>query len=224
MKVSKMMDMSKDYAMDAMDVAKDYLPSAHQLAKSKMKADAKIAKGISHAMPAKVKKMEIAKMILLPAAGAVAALLLAPKSGKELRKDIKNKFSDVTETSMEKAQEWKEVGMEKAQHLKEVSSEKAHDWKETGMEKAQDLKEAGTEKMSRVADQAKEMKDEYVGKAEEAFDSSDMENDPVVTEGNVHGSADEPNEDQTIPADKLDEALEDVGVDSEDELLDDNKS
>lgn len=170
MKLSKLMDIGSDYAHDAYDTAKDYLPSSSDMFKPSMKTKAKLAKGATKAMPAKVKRMEVAKMIALPLAGALVALLFAPKSGKELRSDIKHKFTDV-----------KDTGMEKGHELKEVGVEKAHD-----------------------------LKDKYADKAD-------------TPHGNVHGTPAEPNEDQTIPADKLDETLDDLGYDSEDELLDENQ-
>lgn len=169
MKLSKLMDMGTDYAQDAYDMAKDHLPSADYM-KPSLKTKAKLAKGATKAMPAKVKRMEVAKMIALPLAGALAALLFAPKSGKELRSDIKNKFTDAKETGMEKGQELKEAGVEKAHDLKDKYSDK------TG-----------------------------------------------TPSGNVHGTPAEPTEDQTIPADKLDETLDDLGYDSEEELLNENK-
>lgn len=184
MKLTKLMDMGTDYAQDAYDTAKDYLPSTHHMhhmAKPSMKTKAKLAKGVTKAMPAKVKHMEVAKMIALPLAGALVALLFAPKSGKELRSDIKDKFTDVKDTGMEKGQEWKEAGVEKAQ-----------EWKEVGEEKAQDLKEKYSDEME-------------------------------APHGNVHGTSAEPNEDQTIPADKLDETLNDLDYDSEKDLLDENQ-
>lgn len=180
MKLSKMMDMGTDYAQDAYDTAKDYLPSAHHLhhmAKPSMKTKVKFAKGVNKGMPAHIKRMVVVKTIALPLAGALVALLFAPKSGKELRSDIKNKFTDVKDTGMEKGQEWKEVGEEKAQ-----------EWKEAGVEKAHDLK------------------DKYSDNAE-------------TPHGNVEGTPAEPNKDQTVPADKLDETLDDLGYDSEEELL-----
>lgn len=173
MNLSKLMDIGTDYAQDAYDTAKDYLPSTnhmHHMAKPSMKTKAKLAKGVTKAMPAKVKRMEVAKMIALPLAGALVALLFAPKSGKELRSDIKHKFTDMKETGMEKGQELKEAGEEKVQDLKEKHSDEMD-----------------------------------------------------TPHGNVHGTPAEPDEDQTIPGDKLDESLDDLGYDSEEDLLDENQ-
>lgn len=194
-KMMKMMDKGMDYGSDAMKMAKhygpkmahmamDYMPSKHDIAKKKMKADAKIAQGVMQAMPDKVKKMELAKMLILPAAGAAAALLFAPQSGKELRASIKRSFVKV---------------------------------KDRGKSKAQDM-----------MDHAKEMHEDMMpeDKSLDSMLNKDIDTPANVGDGphgNVHGTPFEPHEDQTIPADQLDEALEDVGVSSEDELLMDDR-
>ena len=175
--------MGKDHAHDAFDMAKDYLPSTHQLAKSKMKTDKMLVKGVTKAMPKKVKQMELAKLIILPLVGALAGLLFAPKSGKALRTDIKNKFTDVKDTGMEKGKELKEKGVEKAQDMKENHMDKTDIEHMTG----------------------------YSDETESAH-------------GNVHGTPAEPTEDQTIPADKLAETLDDLGYDSEEDLAKEEKS
>lgn len=182
MKTSKLINMGKDHAHDAFDMAKDYLPSTHQLAKSKMKTDKMLAKGVTKVMPKKVKRMGLAKLIILPLAGALVGLLFAPKSGKALRTDIKDKFADAKDTGMEKGKEWKEKGVEKAQDMKENHMEKTDIEHKTG--------------------------------------SSDK---TESAHGNVHGTPAEPTEDQTIPADKLAETLDDLGYDSEEELTEEEK-
>ncbi len=182
MKVSKLINMSKDHAQDAFDTAKDYLPSPHDLAKSKKETNKKFAMGVAKAMPENVKRMELAKLIILPVAGVLAGLLLAPKSGKELRTDIKDKFTDVKETSMEKGQELKEKGTEKVQDLKESHNK------------------SGIEHKTPRSDESESI------------------------HGNVHGTPAEPTGNQTIPADKLDETLDDLGYGSEKELLEEEKN
>ena len=182
MKTSKLINMGKDHVQDAYDMAKDHLPSTHHLAKSKMMVDKKLAMGAAKAMPKKVKRMEFAKLIILPLAGALVGLLFAPKSGKELRTEIKGKITDVKDTGMEKGKEWKEMGVEKAQDMKESHMDKT------------DIEHKGA--------------------------SSD---ETESAHGNVHGTPAEPTEDQTIPADKLSETLDDLGYASEKELVDEEK-
>ena len=72
--------------------------------------------------------------------------------------------------------------------------------KEKGVEKAQDLKENYMDKTTT------EHEDGHSDEAESAH-------------GNVHGTPAEPTEDETIPADKLSETLDDLGYNSEEELV-----
>ena len=178
MKTTKLINMGKDHAQDAFDMARDYLPSTHQLAKAKMKMDKRLTKGVAKVMPKKAKRMGLAKLIILPLAGVLVGLLFAPKSGKELRTDVKSKFIDAKDTAMEKEKEWKEKGVEKAQDLKENYMDKT----------------------------TTEHEDGHSDEAESAH-------------GNVHGTPAEPTEYETIPADKLSETLDDLGYNSEEELV-----
>lgn len=245
--LEKLLEMAQDFTSDSVDTAKDYapkiakaakehLPSAGSMAKTKMKMDAKTAKALTKAMPESVKKVEIAKMILLPAAAAVTALLLAPKSGRELRSDIKNYFTDLKDQAVDKANEaaeWAEgPGMDKAHDLMDQGKDKAADLVSQGKEKASDLMDQGKEKASDLMDQGKEKADHLADQVKDQFSSSDSnsdetaadaDSDPAAGVGNVHGTPYEPHESQTIPADKLDEALDDVGADSANEIVQDEK-
>lgn len=71
-------------------------------------------------------------------------------------------------------------------------------------DKAMDMKDMGETKVQ-------EMKDEF----NESYHAADFGSN----DGNVHGTSDESTTDETVPADKLDEALADQGVSSEEELL-----
>ncbi|MGL6229073.1 MAG: YtxH domain-containing protein [Culicoidibacterales bacterium] len=73
------------------------------------------------------KKKFLVGAFLGAAAGAVAGLLLAPKSGKETREDL-----------AEKAEELKTMTPEE---IKEKAIEKAHEFKDIAVEKAEELKE-----------------------------------------------------------------------------------
>lgn len=185
----KMLEATKDYAPDVIDKAKDYAPKIVKAAKDKlpsnkqmdhlhMKWDAKVAEELMKAMPKRVKRFEITKMILLPVAAAAAALLFAPKSGKELRADIKDYFMDLKEEGMDAYNE------AKAELQEEDSSDSGSN-------------------------------------SESSQNYSSAEEDPAAGVGDVKGTPYEPHEDQTVPANQLEEALEDVGVESVDEL--DNK-
>ncbi len=73
--------------------------------------------------------------------GAVVALLLAPKSGKELREDI----ADATRKGLEKGKEAAAQLQEKAGEYYEVTKEKASELYHTAQEKAEELAEKAKE-------------------------------------------------------------------------------
>ncbi len=75
--------------------------------------------------------------------GAVTSLLLAPKSGKELREDIKsksNEYYEKTEGMREKGSEWVSIAKEKGSEVKDnvVSKSKTIKKKLTKKSKLQD--------------------------------------------------------------------------------------
>lgn len=173
--------MAKDFGPKIAKVAKEHMPDASTMAKMHKKAEIKAAKGAMKVMPEKVKKVGIAKMLILPAASAVIALLFAPKSGKELRSDIKRSVTG-----------WKDKGMDKAHDLMD------------------EAKDAYNEAMQEGSSTVSDMPDSEPRSHSE---------DPSVGVGNVRGTVYEPHGDQTIPEDKLDEALEDIGISSDEELV-----
>ena len=68
------------------------------------------------------KKGFLVGVLLGATVGAVTSLLLAPKSGKELRKDIKEKSEDLyekTENIREKGSEWISIAKEKSADMKD---------------------------------------------------------------------------------------------------------
>lgn len=150
--LSKVLKQTKGHLSHATKMAKDHIPYDFRPRKT----------------------YNVVPIIIASAAAATVALLFAPKSGKELRDDIKNK--------------------------------------------AVNLKDTGTAKVQ-------EMKDEFNQSYHEADLVSEVANippasdDPAAGVGNVHGTPYESTTDETVPADKLDEALADQGVSSEDELL-----
>lgn len=66
------------------------------------------------------------------AVGAIAALLFAPKSGEELRGDIKNKAREAKEKTKDKAREAKD----KAADVKDKAVNKARDAKDRVQEES----------------------------------------------------------------------------------------
>jgi gas vesicle protein len=73
------------------------------------------------------------------ALGAITALLLAPKSGRELRGDIAQQYHNVTEKTQEFAGVVKNKSLELAEKAKEVASSVTNDikqWRESRKEVA----------------------------------------------------------------------------------------
>ncbi len=68
--------------------------------------------------------------------GAVAALLLAPKSGRELRSDIADATRTGVDTAREKAGEYYEVGRERATEFYNTASDRAGELANTAREAA----------------------------------------------------------------------------------------
>jgi len=62
-------------------------------------------------------------------AGVVTGLMLAPKSGKESRKDIKDKLDETKETLEEKTQQVKDELKEKSSEVKKDIKSKVADLK-----------------------------------------------------------------------------------------------
>lgn len=99
-------------------------------------------------------------------AGAATALLLAPKSGNELREDLNKGVSQMKD----KAIDWKDQASEKTGELKEKAREKTADWKDEASEKAKDLK-------GQVTEQAKKTADKVDGKIQEVRDKAEEKED-----------------------------------------------
>lgn len=96
-------------------------------------------------------------------AGAVAALLLAPKSGREIRGDLNEGAVQLKD----RANDWVQIAQEKGSDLKDkaytTSSEikqKAMDTTSQAVKVATDQAKGAAEKAKQVADQAKEAADQ----------------------------------------------------------------
>jgi gas vesicle protein len=72
-------------------------------------------------------------------AGALAGLLLAPKTGKQLRRDLKRGYEDALDTVGEWADEAKERVHEAGERVREAANR--------GVEMAEDLRESAREKV-----------------------------------------------------------------------------
>jgi len=74
--------------------------------------------------------------------GAVAALLFAPKSGRELRSDIADATRKGVDQAREKAGEYYEVGRERATELYTTAANKAGEFYSTAADKATEIANA----------------------------------------------------------------------------------
>lgn len=65
-------------------------------------------------------------------AGALVALLLAPKSGKQMRKDLRRKFDDARDT----LQDWSDEASDRVQDAVEHTAEWAEELRDAARQKA----------------------------------------------------------------------------------------
>jgi gas vesicle protein len=72
-------------------------------------------------------------------AGALIALALAPKTGKQFRRDLKRGYDDAKDT----LQDWTEEAKDRARDVKE----RVRDVAERGVDLAEDLRDAAREKV-----------------------------------------------------------------------------
>jgi gas vesicle protein len=63
-------------------------------------------------------------------AGGIGALLLAPKSGQQLRKDICSTCKNLAEEAEDEIKEWTKAGKQKAEHFADEAKEKFKDGKQ----------------------------------------------------------------------------------------------
>jgi len=66
-------------------------------------------------------------LVIGAAIGATTALLLAPKSGKELRGDIMDKLEDAKDELSKVTCDLKEIAIEKGHIAKDLATEKIHE-------------------------------------------------------------------------------------------------
>ncbi|MCC5896054.1 MAG: YtxH domain-containing protein [Alkalibacterium sp.] len=158
-------------------------------------------------------KVSLTKAILFSAASAFTALLLAPKDGKAFRQDLKEEASKLKDSGEEKAHEL--VDDFKASYMeaeKELESEQAKlDAKQAKLN--QTIEEIERD----LALSEAERQDDTV--VDPATASHAMYADDSI--GDVKDTPLEPEHDQAIPKDKVDEALHDNYLsDDEDFKLD----
>lgn len=114
-----------------------------------------------------------ANVIAVAAAGFIAGMLLAPKSGKETRQDIKNKALEAKKAANEKAEHMKE-------HMKAGMTTFRHSAKDAG-EELTDLAHSAKEHAGRVANEAKDLAVEAEQRANRVVDNVRMARDENVS-------------------------------------------
>lgn len=146
-------------------------------------------------------KVSLTKAVLMSAASAFAALMFAPKDGKAFREDLKDEALKMKDSGEEKAHELMEdFKMSYMEAERELESEQAK----------LDAKQA---KLSQTIEEIE--KDLAMSEAEKQQDSvvdPAAASHAVYTDdklGDVKGTPLEPEQDQAIPKDKVDEALKD---------------
>jgi gas vesicle protein len=71
-------------------------------------------------------------------AGALIALLIAPKTGKQMRKDLRRKYDDARET----LQDWSEEAVDRVNDAVDRSAEWAEELRQTAREKTAPIAKA----------------------------------------------------------------------------------
>jgi gas vesicle protein len=71
-------------------------------------------------------------------AGALIALMLAPKTGKQMRKDLRKRYDDARDT----LQDWSEEAMDKVNDLADRSGDWADELRDLAREKAAPIAKA----------------------------------------------------------------------------------
>jgi gas vesicle protein len=71
-------------------------------------------------------------------AGALVALMLAPKTGKQMRKDLRRKYDDARDT----LQDWSEEAMDRVNDVVDRSADWAEELRDVAREKAAPIAKA----------------------------------------------------------------------------------
>lgn len=145
-------------------------------------------------------KVSLTKTLFLTAGAAVGALLFAPQSGKETREDLKVEAKRLSRKTKEKTYELKE------------------DFKESYAEAQQEL-----EHERAVTDQKQAELGQTIDEIERELEAEQGRNLQATPEspedlGNVRNTNQEPEQDQVVPKEELDEALHDNYLTDDDEF------
>ncbi|WP_027108158.1 YtxH domain-containing protein [Lacticigenium naphthae] len=141
-------------------------------------------------------KVSLSKALLLSVVSAGAALLFTPKSGKELRQDLKDEGVRMKDEGNQKVRELMDDVKSSIHEVDQEMGYKQDELARTISEIEKDLQEDS----SPISNQ-------------EEMDQSSL--DPTeAAVGDVKDTPYEPQTDETVPSDSLEEALEDNELDS----------
>lgn len=152
-------------------------------------------------------KVSLSKTIFLTAGAALGALLFAPKSGKELRKDLKK--------------EAKRLGGEAkvyANNLKDDFDEAYQEAKVQAQEEKEEAAKQEEELARTIAEIEQELEErDQVTRQDDQGDLNRVP-DNVLEDldlGDTKNTSQEPNQDQVVPRGELDEALDDQDLEDD---------
>jgi gas vesicle protein len=93
--------------------------------------------------------------------GAAVAILMAPKSGKELRTDLnekavtaKDRTTEWSNTAKEKGVEWTNTAKEKGTAWKSTAKEKGTEYSQTAKEKSEEFTTAAKQQLERISEKS----------------------------------------------------------------------
>lgn len=105
---------------------------------------------MTHAMSQKTAASSVAGVAMLAAlTGAVAALLLAPKSGSETRGNIRRKMLEAQERSKQKAAEMKNLASSRMDEMRGKSERAAAGVRSVASEARRQVEDAATDTQTR---------------------------------------------------------------------------
>ena len=165
--------------------------------------------------------------------GAAAALLLAPKSGKEMRDDFstqavhlkekgieistvaKDKATEITSVAKDKASEYTSVAKDKASELTSVAKDKANEFTSVAKVKTDEVTKSIQEQSEQLVDKVKSMTSKTSVPMDDG--TASLEGEEAIefvkkVEGKVNEKLDKAEEDTTATAEAIKKAV--VKVDS----------
>jgi len=100
--------------------------------------------------------------------GAALGLLFAPKPGKELRGELKQRFNQSKDNAMNQAKDYKDVAVHAGSNVQQSTMDAAENIKVTLKETAKDMKNQMQEASSEVKKEAQNVQSQAKSEAEDA--------------------------------------------------------